>query len=211
MSLSEWTIVIDTSVTTGAVFLIENEQLVLSSLLEPRRQEELLAATLEGFLRLIKDRQGVLTRIILGEGPGSFTGLRISYAFVKGFVACRQVPTILVSSLVSLGIAANPQYQLPMTFAREARRDEYFIQVLSSEGISPTAIIEKNHPSGESTVTFVEDSLIETLPSEIVAKAFLSVATHHGQLVTWEEFAALEPQYGRPAAAKTSAERKGLR
>jgi len=65
-----------------------------------------------------------LTAIGLGQGPGSFTGLRIGYAFAQGLAFSLQIPVVEVCSYraAALSIARNGE----IVVIGDARRDEYF-------------------------------------------------------------------------------------
>ena len=49
-----------------------------------------------------------LARVVCGEGPGSFTSLRIAGAIAKGIASARSIPLHAVSSLFLIAAAADP-------------------------------------------------------------------------------------------------------
>jgi tRNA threonylcarbamoyladenosine biosynthesis protein TsaB len=67
-----------------------------------------------------------ITHIAASEGPGSFTGLRIGMAFIKGFCAQGGVRVLPVSSLFILAHGAGAAAQERIVAAIDARRDEVF-------------------------------------------------------------------------------------
>lgn len=67
-----------------------------------------------------------IERIGVAVGPGSFTGLRIALAFVKGLGLERPVKVLPVSSLQSLAMAWSPLPCAGLTVAFDARRSEVF-------------------------------------------------------------------------------------
>jgi tRNA threonylcarbamoyladenosine biosynthesis protein TsaB len=67
-----------------------------------------------------------ITHVAVSEGPGSFTGLRIGMAFIKGFCATSSVRVLPVSSLLILAHGAGAAYDGPVVAAIDARRDEVF-------------------------------------------------------------------------------------
>lgn len=70
---------------------------------------------------------GAITHIAIATGPGSFTGLRIGLAFVKGFCAGgRETRVMPVSSLAVLAHGAVPSGPLSAVAAIDARRDDVF-------------------------------------------------------------------------------------
>jgi tRNA threonylcarbamoyladenosine biosynthesis protein TsaB len=68
---------------------------------------------------------GAITHVAIAVGPGSFTGLRIGIAFVKGFAFAAGVHVLPVSSLRVLAHAVSP-CRGGIVAAIDARRDEVF-------------------------------------------------------------------------------------
>lgn len=60
-------------------------------------------------------------QVVVGMGPGPFTGLRVGIAFARTFGLARKIPVIGVCSLDAIDIAAN-EY----TVAIDARRKEIY-------------------------------------------------------------------------------------
>jgi tRNA threonylcarbamoyladenosine biosynthesis protein TsaB len=78
-----------------------------------------------------------IDRIAVGVGPGSFTGLRIGIATVRGLAQARRIPVAAVSTLSSLarGITSSPdgrgRLALPVI---DARRGEAFAALVDEGG-----------------------------------------------------------------------------
>ncbi|MBI5060281.1 tRNA (adenosine(37)-N6)-threonylcarbamoyltransferase complex dimerization subunit type 1 TsaB [candidate division KSB1 bacterium] len=70
----------------------------------PKR--DLFASTVEALLRELDLRARDFTGIALGNGPGSFTGLRVGLAFAKGFAYAAGLPVWPVSSLQVIAYAS---------------------------------------------------------------------------------------------------------
>lgn len=49
---------------------------------------------------------GEITEIVVGDGPGSFTGLRIGWAAAKGLLHDREIPLVAIPSLLGVAHAA---------------------------------------------------------------------------------------------------------
>lgn len=78
---------------------------------------------------------GAITHIAIATGPGSFTGLRIGLAFVKGFCAGDSDTRVMpVSSLSVLAHGALPGGPSAAVAAIDARRDEVFWARFSIRG-----------------------------------------------------------------------------
>lgn len=78
-------------------------------------------------------------RCVIGQGPGSYNGLRVGYAFLKGLLCCGPVPVVQVST--PLIMAAQAAEELGMKNGRflvlnNARRGEiYGALVILREGL----------------------------------------------------------------------------
>jgi tRNA threonylcarbamoyladenosine biosynthesis protein TsaB len=105
---------LDTPTLTFSAALVErsdNGDCLLGSIQEPppTPHSDLLPNSIEQLLRsagaTIKD----LTAVVVGLGPGSFTGLRISLATAKGLCYAAQIPLIGESSLKAMAVGALSQ------------------------------------------------------------------------------------------------------
>lgn len=89
-----------------------------------------------------------LDRIVVGRGPGTFTGLRIGIATARGLASSLQVSLVGISTLESLALGGCAG-EVPTTRPRpvlavlDARRGEVFAAAWMSEGKpSPTGLGE---------------------------------------------------------------------
>jgi tRNA threonylcarbamoyl adenosine modification protein YeaZ len=88
-------------------------------------------------IQFLLDSEGIapedIGHIGIDIGPGSFTGLRIGIAFVKGFCCGRTIPVFPVSSLECM---ANTRrgYPSEIVVGIDARRDEVYWAKFRAEG-----------------------------------------------------------------------------
>lgn len=76
-----------------------------------------------------------LTRIVVGVGPGGFTGLRIGVSTARALAQAHGVPLAAVSSLEALAVGARPSADgRPVLAAIDARRGEAFAAAWGSRG-----------------------------------------------------------------------------
>jgi len=110
------------------------------------------STTLLPAAKFVLDQAGVSANDVemfaLTAGPGSFTGVRIGAATVKGLSLGRSVPCIGVSSLevMAEGIACVDGIVCPMI---NARRDRYFTAFFSAESGKVTRLTEDDTIEGE--------------------------------------------------------------
>lgn len=218
---------VDSSSFTGSVALCRGESLVAESLLNVRstHSEKLLQQ-----IDLLLDEAGWnledLELLAVVTGPGSFTGLRIGIATVKGLAQVLNKPVVPVSALQA--VAMNlPLCSVPICAFLDARKQEVYSQLFEwrpSEGpiaigeasVLPPEQLLKNLPE---QVAFVGDGivlyrhLIDALPAQ---QALVPVATAHQlraahaawlALQAWQrglgrEAAEILPTYIRPSDAE---------
>lgn len=94
---------IDTATEVLGVALTENKELVIESRSNIRRAHaEKLILTIEKILNEVKLKPKDLDGIAVSTGPGSFTGLRIGLAAVKGLAFAAGIPVVSVPTLDAL-------------------------------------------------------------------------------------------------------------
>jgi len=121
-----WILGIDTSSIDLCIGLFSNEQPVASyTRMLKNSHAEHIARAVSVLLDSNSVRAGAITHIAIAAGPGSFTGLRIGYAFVKGFCLGSAIRVMSVSSLFVLARGACNS-AAGVIAAVDARRDEIF-------------------------------------------------------------------------------------
>lgn len=109
---------IDTSTTRTAVAIIEDERVLFEKFHDGatdhgRALSELVAEA----LKVSKPPHAV----VVGMGPGPFTGLRVGISFAHTFALARQIPVVGVCSLDAIAIEKSDY-----TVAIDARRKEIY-------------------------------------------------------------------------------------
>jgi tRNA threonylcarbamoyladenosine biosynthesis protein TsaB len=103
-----------------------------------------------------------LTRIAVGVGPGTFTGLRIGVATARALAQARGLELVGVSTLESVSLNSDAEN---VCAALDARRGEIFAatwrrrrQMLAPSALDPTTLAEKLGPDmlviGDGAVAF---------------------------------------------------------
>lgn len=109
---------IDTATSRTIVALIDGEEILFSQFHEGatdhgRAVSDLVAQALAGGVQP--------SRVIVGMGPGPFTGLRVGIAYAHAFAMARNIPVIGICSLDAINIQEDSY-----TVAIDARRKEIY-------------------------------------------------------------------------------------
>lgn len=141
-------IAIDTSTQALSLALIEDEEIVASSTLRPKRQHgELLVPAVAGLMEQMNWQVVDLAGLIVGVGPGSYTGLRIGATFVKTWAVAKKLPIYPVSSLALMASSVDSNSKVLIIPIMDARRHSAYTSVhqwnKSNQKLEP--IIEDAH------------------------------------------------------------------
>ena len=155
---------IDASTYRGTVAVFRDRTVVASSEAAMRgAHAEALMPAVAAALEAAGIVPATIDRVICGEGPGSFTSLRIAAAIAKGIALGADAALHAVSSLaLTLASATVPAGRYVVTL--DALRDEWYV-----------AIYEQSD----------NGAIVETQPMVRVAKQDLDVfaATHHATIL----------------------------
>lgn len=144
------TLALDGSTYAGSVAIIRDGAVIaersLSDVPKPGRggREELFLPMVAGCLDDAGLKARDLSRVVCGEGPGSFTSLRVAASIAKGIAVGTGIPLFAVSSL-ALIIAGRPAPPGLWLAALPAMRGEMFVApfVVMDDG----RIVQSGEPS----------------------------------------------------------------
>src|SRR5262245_22327989 len=95
------TLALDTSTATGSAALGRDGNLLAEIVLgNGTRQSTQLLPAIDYLMGVLDAQPTDLDRVVVGGGPGSFTGLRISAATAKGLVAALGLELLAYSGLL---------------------------------------------------------------------------------------------------------------
>ncbi|GIW53510.1 MAG: tRNA (adenosine(37)-N6)-threonylcarbamoyltransferase complex dimerization subunit type 1 TsaB [Gemmatimonadales bacterium] len=125
---------LDTATPFGSVALGTREQLLAELLIGDRRHAAATAGAIEELLAMAGKGWPDVEGVVLADGPGSFTGLRIGFATAKGLIAARPSLQLRIApSLMSTAFAAAAFFKGPIAAVYDALRGEVFAAVYSFE------------------------------------------------------------------------------
>lgn len=130
---------IETSTLTASVALLREGHIVAQREGGVNSHSEVVLAFIDECLKETNQKLDALDAIAVGTGPGSFTGLRIGMATVKGLCFACDLPLVAVSSMAALTEDARRFHQGPCILipVMDARRKEVFVSgyVLRNEAL----------------------------------------------------------------------------
>lgn len=167
-----------------------------------------------------KDLEGIL----LADGPGSFTGLRVSASIAKSIALTHGLPVRTAPSLMILAAGALPRPAGPTLAVIDALRGELYAAVYrfaaagvttdlaptvatpadlvaKARGVSPVAVVGN---AAESMLVELHTGLGAARAAAPVAGApvLLHLLDVPGALTPVDDLRRWEPEYGRPAEAQ---------
>lgn len=123
---------IETSVSQATIALQLKGELHIRSFESHRQQNQLLFPPLEELLNLLHGEN--IDEILIGTGPGSYSGSRIAIAAAQGLAIVHQCKPVGVCSF--FGIPKIPQGKKAIAVG-DARRGSYFIHPLEGSNTTP--------------------------------------------------------------------------
>lgn len=114
---------VDVATATGSIALATATACYEQTLTSSAMPSDSLASALDAMLRDAGSTPSQLAAIVVGLGPGSFTGLRVALATVKGLAYGAGVPVYGVSSLALVAAGSGVGLVAPVF---DARRGEVF-------------------------------------------------------------------------------------
>lgn len=124
-----WLLVLEASTTAGSVALIADGALVsMYPVAMGAGREDRLFPAVEALLKAAGVRPQQLSGVVCGEGPGSFTSLRIAASLAKGLAHGASVPLFAVSSLLLAAAEAGESLPAgPAVVHGDALRGERYV------------------------------------------------------------------------------------
>lgn len=148
---------IDTSHPVGSATIADGGDVLLSETFGSAQSHvvelgRLLSARISSCIGAVSDIQ----RVALVVGPGSFTGLRVGMAYVKGLYASTRVDVVIMNTLqlLALGVTARSSFLCSMV---DARRDEVYAALyrVNPGAPGPGAVDEVGAPCATNVETYV--------------------------------------------------------
>lgn len=145
-------LLIDTSGDACSCALTVENMLYERCVISPRKHGELILGMIDQVLTDAHLKPTQLDAVVFGQGPGSFTGLRIACGVAQGIAFAANIPVIAVSSLATLAFQLYQKTKFNQTLiCIDARMNEvycgYYVFehqhiVFSKENVAPPQDID---------------------------------------------------------------------
>ena len=217
---------IDTATEIASVALGSAERVrAVRSMRGARQHAAQLVPLVHQVLTLAAVRVRNLGLIIVADGPGSFTGLRIGWAAAKGLAHDAGIPLRAIPSLMGAAHAAAHGEVGPVAACFDALRGQVFgavyafppgrVETVVAPALFTVGVLARVAPVrplvavGDGALRFAEEIVawtgrppagLETLPP--VAGSLLALAAREGAGRVIADPNTAEPEYGRPAEAQ---------
>lgn len=207
----------DTATEIASVAIGSADGTVVSRVIRGARQQAAqIIPTVHELLQVTNTSLAQVDGFIVGDGPGSFTGLRIGWAAAIGLSHVRRLPVIAVPSLLGAAHAAGVS---PVAACYDALRGQVFgavfafapdrVQTLVKPDLFTVSELAARAPvrpvsaAGDGAERYREEVLAWTGREPVGLAALPPIA---GSLIALASFAGYppsrEPIYGRPAEAQ---------
>jgi tRNA threonylcarbamoyladenosine biosynthesis protein TsaB len=217
---------IDTATDVASVAFGSAERVSAARSVRGARQHAAqIVPLIQQVLTLAAARIEEVAALVVGDGPGSFTGLRIGWAAAKGIAHERDLPLRTVPSLLGAAHAAAQGEVGPIAVCYDALRGQVFgaiyafpadrVEILVAPALFTLAGLARIAPVrpllavGDGAQRYGDEVLswtgrpavgLESLPP--VAGSLLALAERSGASRAIDAAANAEPVYGRPAEAQ---------
>lgn len=115
----------DTSSQALSVALLDGQQLVAETCLNVKKNHSIsLMPTIDFLMGQVGWKPADLERIVVAEGPGSYTGLRVAVATAKTLAYALRIDLVGISSLLALTDTAAQGVIIPIM---DARRNNVYV------------------------------------------------------------------------------------
>jgi len=122
---------VETSTELCSVALLRGDELFVEEALAVNRHSELLAPMIRRLFERSHLRAADMDAFGFGQGPGSFTGIRIACGIVQGMAFAAARPVVPVPSLLALAEQSNESRVLA---ALDARMGEAYLAAYARNG-----------------------------------------------------------------------------
>ncbi len=135
------TLAMDTAAEIGSIALVDDDHTLAQARLQAGSGfAQTLFGDLEALLASQRIRLADIDLYAAASGPGSFTGVRVGLAAIKGLAEVAGKPAVGISNLAALAEFGSAELRAPVI---DARRGEVFAALIDRDGtqIVPSSVL----------------------------------------------------------------------
>jgi tRNA threonylcarbamoyladenosine biosynthesis protein TsaB len=172
--MDETLLTIDTSTPTGSVAISRGETLLGEILLNVKSTHtDRLLLTLRQLLADAGLQLADVDALAAVLGPGSFTGLRVGVATIKGLALALDKPVVGVSTLQALAMQF-PFARHPLCVLLDARKKEVYAGLYHWEGGRPVAVRPETVIAPEALLEALDGEMLFAGDGAVAYRTFIS-------------------------------------
>ncbi|GAA4899076.1 tRNA (adenosine(37)-N6)-threonylcarbamoyltransferase complex dimerization subunit type 1 TsaB [Ferrimonas pelagia] len=135
--MSEKILLVDTATENCSAALFVDGKVTAEATEAPREHSQRILPMIDGLLADAGLKLNDLDAIAFGQGPGSFTGIRIGISMVQGLALGADLPVLPISNLATMAQGAIDQGATEVIAAIDARMGEvYFGHYVAEQGVA---------------------------------------------------------------------------
>ncbi len=158
---------LDTSSVACSVALQIDDKIIDQHEEQPREHTRLLLPMIESLLRESEASLGDLDAIVLGNGPGSFIGMRIAASVAQGLAYGASLQIVPVSSMAAVAARALADHEADeVVVAQDAHMNEVYLGVY---GPGPDGAVKDRLPERLHGLSVIEELDSETSGGRVAA------------------------------------------
>lgn len=172
---------LETSTENCSVALLNEDKITFKSELAPQHHAEIIIPMIDSLLKENDVSKDDLDGIVLSQGPGSFTGVRIAASTAQGLALGLEKKVALVTSLETIAVEAisnsntTPDY---VVSSIDARMGEVYLAVYKNENGKLVLLDEERVLKPEDAITTIK-SLLKS-QNYLLAGTGIAVLQKHG-------------------------------
>jgi tRNA threonylcarbamoyladenosine biosynthesis protein TsaB len=171
----------------------------------PRQHARALLPLIDDALAARAETLAALEAVVVADGPGSFTGLRVGAAVAKGLHDALRIPVYSAPSLLACALARQEAGRVVAT--SEALRGEVYA-VLYEFADGQVRQLLAPHVMARDRVSEIAPGAVLLQDLAVDARRLLALRAWSGGLARISQVEAWTPEYGRPAEAQARWERE---